>query len=196
MRILIVFAHPDRSSYVGSVLDALVAGLQARAHEVEVADLYAQGFSPVLGAAAWKAHRQDRRAEGEVDAEVAALRACEGLVFVHPTWWYGLPAMLKGWLDRVWQPGVAFVLQDGVFQLHQLSNVTRFAAITTCGSPGWFIRGVAGDPVRRQLRGLSLQFARRVKTGYEAVYDVDKRTETDLAKAREKAVARVVRLMG
>ena len=98
-------------------------------------DLYYDGFDPVLDLESWHAHRQGRRHSGGLTDHVTALRDCEALVFVYPTWWYGMPAMLKGWFDRVWQPGVAFTLKNGEFETHTLANIRRLAVITTCGSP-------------------------------------------------------------
>jgi putative NADPH-quinone reductase len=149
----------------------------------------------VLDLEAWRAHRRNE-AHGAADLSphIAALREADGLIFVYPTWWYGLPAMLKGWLDRVWQPGVAFAIEDGAFRTNYLTGVKRFAVITTHGSPRFFIERVVGDPVRRQLiRGLALQFARGARSCWRPIYNVDNRSPTDLAGARERAVSSVVR---
>lgn len=198
MQILVVFSHPSRESYLGTVLAELEARLAADGHAVRVLDLYGEGFDPVLGAEAWLSHRQDRGFPApDLEPHIAALRQAEGVVFVFPTWWFGLPAMLKGWLDRVWQPGVAFAMKQGVFQIHHLMRVARFAAITTYGSPQWIIEWVAGDPLRRQLmRGLKLQFARGARSAWAPIYDVDARSREDLARARTQAVGRVARLFG
>jgi putative NADPH-quinone reductase len=195
MQILVVFCHPDPASFQATILADLVRRLQAGGHDVQVIDLYAKAFDPVLDRPSWRAHRQDRAAEAaDLAAHVAALRTCEGLVFVYPTWWYGLPAMLKGWLDRVWQPDVAFSMQGGVFRTHQLAGLRRFAAVTTHGSPGWFIEYIVGNPARRQLmRGLALQFAKGARTCWQPIYAVDSRPQADLAHARRKAVDRVGR---
>jgi len=196
MRILLVYCHPSPASFVASIREALVRELAAKGHEVEVIDLYGEGFDPVLDAPSWRAHRDDRSAAADLSRHIAALRAAEGLILVYPTWWYGLPAMLKGWFDRVWQPGVAFSLKNGLFQLHQLGALRRFAVVTTYGSPGSFIRYVVGDPARRQvMRGLSLQFARRLSRSWRPIYGVDTRSESDLSRARDRVVGRIMRQM-
>jgi NAD(P)H dehydrogenase (quinone) len=197
MRILLVYCHPSPASYVASIRDALAPALEARGHVLDLIDLYADGFSPVLDRESWRAHREDRNAEEpDLARHIDALRAAEGIVLVYPTWWYGLPAMLKGWFDRVWQPNVAFTLEDGRFQIRHLSGVRRFAVVTTYGSPGWIIKWVVGDPARRMvMRGLALQFARGVKTTWAPIYGVDGRSEAALAKARDRAVERIVRRM-
>lgn len=163
---------------------------------MRVIDLYAEGFDPVLRLEDWRAHRRGEGwREADLDRHLAALREAEGVVFVYPTWWYGLPAMLKGWVDRVWQPGVAFTIDDGVFRTHQLTRVRRFAAITTYGSPRFFIEWIVGDPVRRQLiRGLALQFARGAKTRWVPIYGVDGKSQARLARDRAGAVRAVIQL--
>ena len=196
MQILVVFCHPAQESFQRAILTELTARLEADGHALTVLDLYAQGFEPVLAAEAWRAHRQDRAFEAaDLAPHVAALRAAEGVVFVYPNWWFGPPAMLKGWLDRVWRPGVAFAMKNGVFQIHHLTRITRFAVITTYGSPRWVIEWVAGDPTRRQvMRGLKLQFARGARSAWAPIYNVDGRSREDLAKAGTRAVERVARL--
>ena len=132
MRVLVVFCHPSKESFQSSILVALTERLRSAGHTVRIIDLYAEGFAAVLDAEAWRAHRQDRRHPApDLEAHVAALGEADGLVLVYPTWWYGLPAMLKGWFDRVWQPGVAFTLEGGVFRTNTLANIKRFLAVLT-----------------------------------------------------------------
>ena len=194
MHILLVFCHPAPESFQRTIQERLAERLQQQGHVVRTLDLYADGFDPVLDVEGWRAHRRNEAYPGGPSAHIEALRKSGGLIFVYPTWWYGLPAMLKGWLDRVWQPGVAFDIEGGAFKTHALEGVKRFAVVTTHGSPGWFIERVVGDPVRRQLvRGLALQFARGVRTCWRPIYDVDNRSEADLARARDQAIAAVLR---
>ncbi len=196
MNVLVLFCHPTRDSFQGSILAAVEAALGGAGHAVRVVDLYAEGFDPVLDAGAWRAHRHDQAwPAADLAPHLASLAWAEGLVLVFPTWWYGLPALLKGWFDRVWQPGAAFTLEDGMFQTNHLTRLGRFAVVTTHGSPGWFIRWIVGDPARKQLtRGLALQFARGVKTCWAPIYGVDGKAPAVLARARDRAVGRAMRL--
>ncbi|MBV9995698.1 MAG: NAD(P)H-dependent oxidoreductase [Caulobacteraceae bacterium] len=196
--VLVLFCHPEPGSFAGSIRAALEAELARAGHRVRILDLYAEGFDPVLDAEGWRAHRAgERHGSADIAPHVAALTEAEGLVLVYPTWWYGLPAVLKGWFDRVWQPGVAFTLEDGVFRAHRLPRLIRFAAIATYGSPRLFIEWLVGDPARRQLvRGLALQFAKGVRCCWAPIYAVDAKSEARLAKERARAVAKVARLFG
>lgn len=195
MQILIVFCHPAQDSFQRSILDELVRRLEGDGHAVHAFDLYGEGFDPVLGLEAWRAHRRDQAHPETLSAHLEAFAAAEGLVLVYPTWWYGLPAMLKGWIDRVWQPGLAFSMQGGAFQTHALTRLRRFAVITTYGSPRLFIEWIVGDPARRQLMGgLKLQLARGARSCWAPIYSVDTRSPADLARARARAVRRAARI--
>ena len=110
MRVHVVFAHPSATSFASAIRDQVVRVLAAHGHEVDELDLYAAGFSPVLTPAEWAAHVKGGAHLAGVAAEVERLRKAEALVLLFPTWWFGMPAILKGWFDRVWAPGVAFHL--------------------------------------------------------------------------------------
>ena len=85
----------------------------AAGHEVDDCDLYAENFQPVLTAGERRAYHSPTPDTASVVREIERLRRAEGLVFVFPTWWFGMPAILKGYIDRVWIPGVAFELKNG-----------------------------------------------------------------------------------
>ncbi|MEO8223820.1 MAG: NAD(P)H-dependent oxidoreductase [Gammaproteobacteria bacterium] len=123
MHALIVYAHPEPQSFNGAMRDVAVETLTAAGHQVTVSDLYAQGFNPVAGAHDFT-HRTDAglldlgteqahaaRSGGfapDVQAEIDKLLAADLLLLQFPFWWYSVPAMLKGWIDRVFAYGVAY----------------------------------------------------------------------------------------
>lgn len=178
MKILVVFCHPVRESFGRAVLDRCLADLRQAGHELLVKDLYAEGFEPALSAEERRTYEDpgaDRHALAE---QVAALQAAQGLLLIYPTWWYGMPAMLKGWFDRVWLPGVAFDLDDkrGI-STHALTSVKRLMVVTTYGAPRWFIRVWMGDPGRKVvLRGLRPLLARGCRASWSALYAMDQAT--------------------
>lgn len=109
MRVLVVFDHPRRASYAGALLDAFVEGLGAAGHAAEVADLYREGFDPRMDPADepdWD--DPGKRYSAAVLAEQARVARAEALAFVFPVWWWSVPAMTKGWIDRVWNHGWAY----------------------------------------------------------------------------------------
>jgi putative NADPH-quinone reductase len=109
MKVLTVFSHPRRQSLSGAVLDAFTDGLRGAEQEVEIADLHAESFDPVMTVADepdWNDSR--KRYSDAVLREQARIARNDALAFVFPVWWWSLPAMLKGWIDRVWNNGWAY----------------------------------------------------------------------------------------
>lgn len=109
MKILVVFCHPRRDSFTGALADALVAGLTEAGHQVEFADLHRERFDPVT----WPEDEPDwndgkKRYSDAVLAEQARIDRNEAIVLIFPVWWWSVPAMLKGWIDRVWNNGWAY----------------------------------------------------------------------------------------
>src|SRR6195256_5312361 len=138
MRVHVVFAHPLPSSFAAAVHRRIVDGLQARGHQVDDLDLYAERFDPVMTLAEREAHYRVGSNLAGVERYVERLRAAEALVLCFPTWWYGMPAILKGWFDSVWLPGVAFTLPEGGGAIRPaLHNIRKFAVVTSYGSPWW-----------------------------------------------------------
>jgi len=155
MRVLLVHCHPRTDSLSAALADAAQAALLAAGHEVERRDLYAEGFSPAVTAQAHATYMDFAINQRGVEEDVAQLQRAEALLLVYPTWWYGMPALLKGWFDRVWVPGVTFVLSAGAIQ-PRLTNIRRIGVVTTYGSPlwlllylGWPDRRVVGAGIRR-----------------------------------------------
>jgi NAD(P)H dehydrogenase (quinone) len=114
MHVLVLFAHPRRQSFTGELADAFCAGLRTAGHSVEFADLYLEGFDPLLDEAQFDletALDPGAPRPADVEAEQARLERAEGLVFVYPFWWSDVPALLKGWFDRVWSYGYAYAYE-------------------------------------------------------------------------------------
>jgi NAD(P)H dehydrogenase (quinone) len=103
----VVFSHPRRNSFSGAILDSFSAGLRAQGHSVEVADLYGEGFDPRLKSDDF-AQFEDRPMPADIRFQQARVDRADALAFVFPVWWWSLPAMLKGWIDRVWSSGWAY----------------------------------------------------------------------------------------
>jgi putative NADPH-quinone reductase len=186
-RALVVYCHPDPASFTAAVKDTAVAALQRAGHEVHVRDLYGDGFDPLFSAEERRAHQEPGPRPNVVD-HATELGWCEHLVLIYPTWWSGQPAMLKGWIDRVWVRGIAWELPAGGNRVRpRLKNVRRITAITTHGS-GRFINRLEGEAgkhtITRSLRFLCHRFAR---TRWVAMYGLD----TATAAERERFLARV-----
>jgi putative NADPH-quinone reductase len=175
MRLLVIHAHPVPESFNGALCKVAVDSARAQGHEVQLIDLYAEGFNPVMSAEERRAYQDDGPPPPDVAPHIAALKWAEGLIFVYPTWWYAQPAMLKGWMDRVWRPGVTFTVPSpGVPMRPALTNIRLIGVITTFGAPWWLWTFVMGAPGRRMiLRGLRLCTAKRTKTFWLGLHEMD-----------------------
>ena len=191
MRVLVVHSHPDPESFSAALRAAVLGALDRAGHETRLIDLYAEGFDPVLRRNAWRDYEDPLLNRRDVAAHVAALQWAEALVFVYPTWWYGLPAMLKGWLDRVWLPDVAFSLpRDGDIR-PMLTHIRKLGVVTTCGASWWLTQFVGAPGKRLLMRGCKILMARDCATLFLAHYSMDSSTPD----SRERFRRRVVRAM-
>jgi NAD(P)H dehydrogenase (quinone) len=111
MNVLVVYAHPNPESFNHAVLETFVQGLQSKGHEPEILDLYAQGFDPLLSAVDL-ASFQSGETPVDIQAQQAKVARAEGLAFIFPIWWSSMPAILKGWIDRVFSLGFAYAIEE------------------------------------------------------------------------------------
>lgn len=192
MRTLVVYAHPVPESFNAAVRDTVVASLSGAGHEVRLIDLYASGFDPVMSAEERRLYHERDVNVRPVAEHVALIQWAEAMVFVYPTWWYGPPAMLKGWLERVWVPHVTFIMPTETTGIRpNMQHVRRLAVVTTCGA-SWLMSKFVGEPGRKIiLRGIRLLCHPRCSTRYLAHYKMD----TSTKKSREAYLAKVAKAM-
>ena len=184
-RALVLFAHPCPESFSAALHTTVVDTLNGRGWQVDDCDLNAEGFDPVLSEAERRGYHDIDRNRAPVARHVERLEAAEALVMVFPVWNFGYPAILKGFLDRVFLPGVSFRLDDRHVRPN-LTRIRRIAAVTTYG--GDRIRALlTSDPPRRHFTRALWHVCRPDKTRYLALYGMN--TASDIA--RGKFVRRV-----
>ncbi len=173
MRAHVIFAHPLPESFSAALHATVTDRLAARGWEVDDLDLYADGFSPVLTAEERRGYHQVPANLGPVAPYVERLRAADALVLVFPVWNFGFPAILKGYFDRVFLPGVSFTLANGRVT-RALTNIHRLTAVTTYG--GSRLRAIlAGDPPRHVVgRALRYVIHPSARFRYLALYDMNR----------------------
>ena len=136
MRLLMVLAHPLADSYAASVARTARDALEANGHSVDLLDLYAEGFDPRLSESERRGYFDIPYDTRDLDNIVSRLQAAEGLILVFPQWWFNFPAVMKGFFDRAFAPGVAFDHDKaGGRIVPKLTNIRLFWALTTTGSP-------------------------------------------------------------
>jgi putative NADPH-quinone reductase len=196
MRLLVIHAHPVPESFNSALARAVVETATQRGHEVRLIDLHAEGFNPVMSAEERRRYNDAGPPPADVAPHIAALQWAEGLIFVYPTWWYSQPAMLKGWMDRVWRPGVTFTVPTPTEPMRPaLTNVRLIGVVTTLGSPWWFWTFLIAAPGRKiLLRGLRFCTARRTRTFWLGLHDMDTETDAERRRYLEKVRARIARI--
>ena len=189
MRALVVYAHPSPDSLTHALYEAATGALTAAGHDVVGLDLYAEELAPAMSEAERRAYHSDQPIIDPTVARHAELvRWADALVFVYPTWWMGLPAILKGWLERVLVPGVAFHLDPATNRVvSDLGAVRRVVGVTTYGSSWPAVRLVHDGGRRTLLRALRMLCGRRCRTAWLALHSVDTATPGE----RDRFVARV-----
>jgi putative NADPH-quinone reductase len=158
MKITIILAHPHRGSFNHAIAETAAGALRGAGHAVTFHDLCAEGFDPLLpeGEIA-----RDAPLPEHVARHCAEIAATDGLIVVHPDWWGMPPAILKGWIDRVLRPGVAYRFAatdsgEGV-PLGLLKD--RAALIfNTSNSPAVREQEVFGDPLERIWKDCIVSF--------------------------------------
>jgi putative NADPH-quinone reductase len=193
MLALVVVAHPSTDSYCRALAARAEAGLRSAGHEVVVLDLYDLGFRIAMTPDERHAYHGETPLIDEHTRDHARLvQWADCLVFVYPTWWSGLPAMLKGWLERVLVPGVGFVLDERTNKVRPgLGQMRRLVGISTYGSPKWYVRLVNDNGRRIVTRALRMSCGFRVRTSWLGLYAID----TSTAAQRTEFLARVERQM-
>lgn len=191
MRMLVVYCHPVEDSLCSALHHAVLEGLTAAGHTVDDCDLYAEGFNPVLSREERMAYNTPGDNLREVQPYVDRVMQAEGLVLIFPVWNFGLPAMLKGFIDRVLVPGVSFHM-DGQGRIAPgLTHLRHVQGVATYGVPRWKAWWL-GDAPRATLH----RFFRRLtggqaRVGYQAKYHLNVAPRADL----ERFVLRVSKVM-
>lgn len=153
MKCLVVIAHPLADSLCHTLARTAVDTLRAQGHEIRIEDLYQTEFAPALTASERRSYYGAPFDGNAIQPRIAQLLDSEAIVLVFPTWWFGFPAILKGWFDRVWAPGVAYDHASDLGPIKpRLGDLRRMLVITTLGSPWWVDYFVLWQPVRRVLR--------------------------------------------
>lgn len=147
MNISIILAHPDRTSFNHAIARTAADHLQTKGHDVTFHDLYDEGFDPVLPAHEIPTHAKIPETIEPICKEIAS---AEGIIIVHPNWWGQPPAILKGWVDRVIRPDVAYkFLEDDKGDGIPVGLLNAKAAIVfnTSNTPADRESSVFGDPL-------------------------------------------------
>jgi NAD(P)H dehydrogenase (quinone) len=198
MRVMVLHAHPVETSYNRALYTAVLETLAAKGHQADPVDLYAERFDPVMSREGrLNYHHVPDNITPELKPYVDRLMAAEAVVIVCPVWNYGFPAILKGYFDKVFMPGVSFVLEGGDGDdkgklVPNLKHIKRLAFVTSYGGDRlrtWLM----GDPPRRiAMRWGWVTFGGWRPPTYLALYDMNNVSRTQL----EGFITKVKRVIG
>lgn len=193
MRVLVVLAHPLKESFAASVAHTVVSALESKGYEVDLLDLYDENFDPRLTVAERASYMSGKYDLSAMAPYAERLKAAEALIFVFPQWWFNLPAILKGFIDRVFAPGIAFdYAADGIKLEPRLDKLRHFWVFSTTGSPWWVGKFYMGDPVRRVLkRGIAAFCGKRLDFRMTCLHDMDDTTAAKRERFLEKVRSQV-----
>ena len=190
MRILVLYAHPVETSFNASLHRTIVERLTAQGHEVDDCDLYAEDFDPRMTRAERLGYHDLSANTAAVSGYVERLRRANALVLCFPVWNYGFPAVLKGFFDRVFLPGVSFEMVEGKAQ-PILHNIHKVVAVTSYGGSR-FRAFLMADPPRKLVNRL---IRSTVKPGasvsYLAHYAMNLSSEASRSAFMNKVTARM-----
>ena len=177
MRALIVLAHPLQDSFTHAAAARVMATLERRGMTVDLIDLYADDFDPKLTAGERRAYFTPPHDWSAVENYAARLRQAQKLVFAFPQWWFGPPAILKGFVDRALAPGVAFAHAPGGCLTPLLTHISALWVVSSTGAPWWVARLYMGDPARRLIaRGVKPWICPKASFRMMTLHDMDRMT--------------------
>lgn len=190
MNVLVLYAHPVETSFNAGLHRTIVERLTAAGHGVDDCDLYAEDFDPRLTRTERLSYHDARSAADAAAGYVERLQKADALVLSFPVWNFGYPAILKGFFDRVFLPGVSFKLVDGKVQ-PSLHNIRKLAAVTTYGGSR-FRAMLMGDPPRKLVsRLLRATIEPGASVSYLAHYSMNLSTDETRAAFMAKVAARM-----
>ena len=179
MNIVVVLGHPSGDSYCAAIFNAIVDALEAQsAHSVTAIRLADEKFTTAMSTAERAAYETEApliSAETKRHAEI--LKQAEALIFVYPTWWSGLPAQLKGWLERVFVLGVAFRFNNNGKIRPNLQNVRHIIGVSTYGSPWRYVKLINDNGRRTLTRAIRMSTGLRTRTMWFGIYALDTCTQ-------------------
>lgn len=173
MNVVVVLGHPSANSYCAAIFDSIISALDQQ-HKVSAIRLAEENFITAISSDERQAYEtQSPLISDETRRYATLLQQAEALIFVYPTWWSGLPAQLKGWLERVFVLGVAFRFNNNGKIRPNLNNVRHIIGVSTYGSPWRYVKLVNDNGRRTLTRAIRASTGLQARTMWHGLYALD-----------------------
>lgn len=193
MRVHVIYAYPLRTGLAVDLHRIVVTSLREAGHDVDDLDLYAECFDPVLSEEDRTIYHDLSCNQRRIQPYIDRMRAADAVVLCHPVWNFGWPAILKGYFDRVFLPGVSFTMDDAGKLSPGLANIRKLATVTTYGVDRLRALYLRDPPRANATRFLRVVCNRKVKVRYLALYGINgmtpRRVERFMGRVREEMLA-------
>ncbi len=195
MNIVVVLGHPSADSYCAAIFERIILALESQStHNVTAIRLADEKFATAMSTAERVAYETSTPLiNDETKRHAEVLLQAEALIFVYPTWWSGLPAQLKGWLERVFVLGVAFRFNKNSKIRPNLHNVRHIIGVSTYGSPWRYVKLVNDNGRRTLTRAIRMSTGLRTRTMWCGIYALDTCTQQQREKFIADATQKIVK---
>lgn len=151
MKKCIIIAHPWKGSFNHAIKDRLIKKINEKGYTVRVIDLYEDNFSPAISLNELKNYKEGQALDANVIRYQNILKEVDDLILIFPIWWYSMPAMIKGFVDKVMLKKFAYI-ESKTGLVGQLINIKKVTIITTSQAPTWYIKFIKGNFIDKILR--------------------------------------------
>ena len=188
MNVLVVYAHPNPESFNATIYKLVRSELQACGHQIQCLDLYKEAFESCMSQQEWVVYMTKDNTDDK-NVYIDQLKWAEALVLIYPTWWMGQPAIMKGWFDRIWLPGIAASFgPEGVQP--GLTNIKKIMVITTQGSSRWRMM-LIGNPPKKMMKLMLKACTKSPVFKWVALNSMDKITAPELSAFLKKVRGKI-----
>ncbi len=183
-KILVLDGHPAKESFCGALAETYAESAKKKGNDVRVLRLADLSFDPDFGASSFK---HIKPLEADLEGFWADLQWCDHFVVAHPLWWGGLPAKLKGLIDRVFLPGLTFKYIPGKALPGKLMTGRTSEVLVTSDTPSWAFRFIYGLAIKKQMKLQILDFCGLKLKNYAWFAPIQQSTDTSRAKMLNRA---------
>ena len=195
MNVVVVLGHPSADSFCAAIFERIIRALELQpSHNVTAIRLADEKFATAMSTAERVAYETETPLiSDETKRHAEVLLQAEALIFVYPTWWSGLPAQLKGWLERVFVLGVAFRFNKNSKIRPNLQNIRHIIGVSTYGSPWRYVKLINDNGRRTLTRAIRMSTGLRTRSMWCGIYELDTCTQQQREEFVNETVQKIVK---